>query len=104
MKRLLLILLLAGCKSQPAIQQIPRQEQAGISKPVPFEKPVMVLSAGQFRYPFFSFDHPPDWDLVASSNMVTWFVYPTNAYKVVGADIYITNDSPQMFFKIHIHK
>lgn len=73
----------------------PAVSQVGTNTPAPFE---MV-----------SFKYPPGllvtngYDLLASSNLVDWFVYPTNKY-VHGVDtITVTNDSPRMFFRVRVY-
>jgi hypothetical protein len=64
---------------------------------------VIVLSAPAFQYPWFSFSCVASWDLQASSNLVTWQVFPTNRYQVIGSEIYVTNDFPRMFFRVRLH-
>ena len=60
----------------------------------------------QFRYPDYHFPYQANWELQASSNLTTWWVYPTNKYKVFVVngvtEVTVTNEYPRMFFRVRI--
>jgi hypothetical protein len=58
--------------------------------------PLFRLTA--FKYPM-SFPSN-NWRLVASSNLHDWYVYPESQYYTGSNYIIVTNQYPQMFFRI----
>ena len=97
----LTLLMILGCR-------VPREEP----KVLPMTSRSAALPAGikslstevelPLRYPS-GLVVTNGYDLLASSNLVDWFVYPTNKYVHGVTDIWVTNEYPRMFFRVRVY-
>src|SRR2546430_1847809 len=106
MKLIILIILLASLPPLPVVRK--------------FKKPAIIHGAEQllftsklqaaiqppriivipFYYPSNFNTNSRYWDLLGSSNFTDWFIVDMKTYVITNGSLIVTNNKPQMFYRI----